>query len=197
MKLLHGRAIMLARTVHFFKCEPKRANFQWLCSLHKPKSVESAGLWVGLAQLLHSYYQWFSHPFIWDIIRRIFLGPTYLLCQIIPVLLSGIIGARDKPHTLPGVPAQWSTGEMYVPICDLLLWHLPGPITLSSRIHPSIKSSNTAVFHVSEMEVQGRSVITLSWCHCLPFDGQMTLGLCVEVAAFEKHGKHIRYVKGI
>lgn len=94
-------------------------------------------------------------------------------------------------------PSSWSTGEMYVPICDLLLWHLPGPITLSSRVHPSIKSSNTAVFHVSEMEVQGRSVITLSWCHCLPFDGQMTLGLCVEVAAFEKHGEHIRYVKGI
>lgn len=79
-----------------------------------------------------------------------------------PVLICGIIGAREKPHRLPGVPAQCSTGKMHVPSCDLLLWHLPSPITLSPRIDPPIKSPYMAVSHVLEMEVEGRSVITLS-----------------------------------
>lgn len=88
-----------------------------------------------------------------------FLGPT---CQIILVLIYGITGAREKPHTLPAAPAQWSTGEMHVLSSDLLLWHLPCHITLSPRVHPPIKSPYVAVSHMSEMEVQQRSVITLS-----------------------------------
>lgn len=66
-----------------------------------------------------------------------FLGPT---CLIIPVLTCGITAAREKPHTLPGIPAQRITGEMHAPSWELLLWHLPGPLPLCPRAHPTSKT---------------------------------------------------------
>lgn len=125
-----------------------------------------------------------------------FLGPT---CLIIPVLTCGITAAREKPHTLPGIPAQRITGEMHAPSWELLLWHLPGPFPCPWAPELILPAKLCmAVSHVSGMEVLRRSVITLSWHHPLPLVGRWhTLGLCVEVAGFEGQGEHIIYVKAI
>lgn len=53
-------------------------------------------------------YQWFSCAFIWDLTERTFLCPT---CPVKSVLICEVTGANKTSHTLPGVPAQWNTGE--------------------------------------------------------------------------------------
>lgn len=61
----------------------------------------------------------------WRHYRENFLGPT---CHIIPVLSCGITAAKEKPCTLPGIPAQCITDDMHAPSWELLWWHLPGPL---------------------------------------------------------------------